>query len=127
MNPRRFLLIGGAVLVLVGILGFVGVIGPTPEDSIFGDPWWFDNGENWAHTILGVVGIAAAFVLPAGAQRGLVLLLGVVGIAVAVFNLFSLTLLGSNLERPLDTLLHTAVGAWALLAGWRRAPMGMQT
>lgn len=127
MNPRQFLLIGGAVLVLVGILGFVGVIGPTPEDSIFGDPWWFDNGENWAHTILGVVGIAAAFVLPAGAQRGLVLLLGVVGIIVAVYNLFSLTLLGSNLERPLDTLLHAAVGAWALLAGWRRAPVGMQT
>jgi hypothetical protein len=38
MNPRQFLIVGGAVLVLVGVLGFVGVIGPTPSDSIFGAP-----------------------------------------------------------------------------------------
>jgi hypothetical protein len=128
MNPRQFLIIGGAVLVLVGILGFVGVIGPTLSDSIFGDPWWFDNGENWAHTLLGVAGIAAAFVLPAGAQRGLVLLLGAVGIFFAVYNIFTEEFLGTNLERPADTLLHLAVGAWALFAGMagRRAATGMR-
>jgi hypothetical protein len=126
MNPRQFLIIGGAVLVLVGILGFVGIIGPTAGDSIFGDPWWFDNGENWAHTVLGVVGIIAAFVLPAVAQRGLVLLLGVVGVLVGVYSIFEQQFLGSNLENPADTLLHLAVGAWALLAGWRRAPTAMR-
>lgn len=127
MNPRQFLLIGGAVLLLVGILGFVGVIGPTAEDSIFGDPWYFDNGENWAHTVLGVVAIAAAFVLPANAQRGLVLVVGLVGIFFAAYNIFTEEFLGSRLQRPFDTLLHLAVGAWALLASWRRAPMGMRT
>jgi hypothetical protein len=126
MNPRQFLIVGGAVLVLVGILGFVGVIGPTPSDSIFGDPWWFDNGENWAHTLIGAVGIVAAFVLPAGAQRGLVLLLGVIGILVGVYSIFEQQFLGSNLENPADTLLHLAVGAWALLASWRRAPTSMR-
>jgi hypothetical protein len=126
VNPRQFLIIGGAVLVLVGILGFVGVIGPTAQDSIFGEPWWFDNGENWAHTVLGVVGIIAAFVLPAGAQRGLVLLLGVVGVLVGLYSIFEQQFLGSNLENPMDTLLHLAVGAWALLASWRRAPATMR-
>lgn len=120
MNPRQFLLIGGAVLLLVGILGFVGVIGPSAEDSIFGDPWWFDEGENWAHTSLGVVGIIAGFVFPAGLQRGLVILLGLVGVFFGVYNLFTEEFLGTNLENPADTLLHFVVGAWALLAGARR-------
>ncbi|MGH2573005.1 MAG: hypothetical protein ACRDGU_05930 [Actinomycetota bacterium] len=118
MNPRQFLLIGGIVLILVGILGFVGVIGPTAEDSIFGDSWWFDNGENWAHTILGAVGVVAAFVFPAAAQRGLVILLGVVGIFFGVFNLFTEEFLGTNLENPADTLLHLVIGAWALFAAY---------
>ena len=128
MNPRQFLLLGGVVLLLVGLLGFefIGLIGPTAEDSIFGDAWWFDNGENWAHTILGVVGIAAAFVLPAAAQRGLVLLLGVVGVLVGLYSIFEQQFLGSNLENPADTLLHLAVGAWARLASWRRAPTPMR-
>jgi hypothetical protein len=126
MNPRQFLIVGGAVLLVVGILGFVGVIGPTADDSIFGDPWWFDNGENWAHTVLGVVGIIAGFAFPAGAQRGLVLLLGVIGVLVGLYSIFEQRFLGSNLENPADTLLHLAVGAWALFASWRRAPTTMR-
>ena len=119
MNPKQFLQIGGAVLVLVGILGFAGLIGPTSEVSIFGSTWWFDNGENWAHLLLGIVGIAASFILPAGLQKGLVLILGVVGVLVALYNVFSTELLGANLESPADLLLHLVVGAWALFAGSR--------
>lgn len=115
-SSKGFLQIGGAVLLLVGILGYVGVIGPTPEQSLFGSAWYFDNAENLAHTVLGVVGIAASFVLGAGMQRTLVMLLGVVGILVAVYNIFSTTLLGANLESPADLILHAAVGAWALYA-----------
>jgi hypothetical protein len=118
MNPRQFLLIGGIVLILVGILGFVGVIGPEASDSIFEDAWWFDNGENWAHTILGAVAVVAAFVLPTTAQRGLVILVGIVGIFFAVYNLFSEEFLGTNLENPADTILHLVVGVWALLAAY---------
>lgn len=117
MNPKQFLMIGGAVLVLVGILGFVGVIGPTPEASLFKDAWWFDQAENWAHTVLGIVGLIAAFALPAAARKGLALLLGVVGVGFGVYNLFSTSFLGANLENPADTILHFAVGVWALVAG----------
>lgn len=117
MNPKQFLIWGGIILIVVGVLGFLGVIGPTVEKSIFGANWWFDNGENWAHLLLGVVGLIAAFVLPAMAQKGLVLILGVVGVLVGIYSLaISTNFLGANLENPLDTILHLAVGAWALWA-----------
>jgi ABC-type Fe3+-siderophore transport system permease subunit len=47
VNPKQFLTIGGAVLLLVGILGFIGIIGPD-ANSIFGSAWYFDNAENIA-------------------------------------------------------------------------------
>ena len=119
MNPKLFLLIGGAVLLLVGILGFIGVIGPTPDKSLFGQMWWFDNAENIAHLVLGVAGLAAAFIFPSVWQKYLVLLLGVVGVAVGLYSLAVGTmLLGANLENPSDTILHLVVGAWALLAAF---------
>lgn len=124
MNPKQFLIVGGAVLVLVGVLGFVGVIGPTPEKSIFGSTWWFDNAENWAHLVLGVVGVVAAFVLPMMWRKWLVLGLGVVGLLVGVYSLLvGNVVLGANLENPADTVLHLAVGAWALWASMRSEMM----
>lgn len=125
MNPKQFLLIGGIVLVLVGVLGFVKVLGPTEADSIFGSLWWFDNAENWAHLILGIVALIAAFVLAASLQRPLVMILGVVGVLVGLYSLFGyMNFLGANLENPADSLLHLAVGAWALWASWKK-PMAM--
>ena len=125
MNPKQFLQIGGAVLVLVGILGFVGVLGPSAEKSIFGAAWWFDNAENWAHLVLGIVGLAASFVLAANLQKLLVLVLGVVGVLVGLWSLLGYTmLLGANLENPADTVLHIVVGLWAL-AAWKGGMMKM--
>ena len=115
MNPKQFLQVGGAVLVVVGILGFF-LIGPTAEASIFGSSWWFDNGENYAHLIIGIVGLIAASMLSASSQKSLVMLLGVVGIVVGIYSIFSQNFLGANLENPADTILHLAVGAWALYA-----------
>ena len=120
MNPKQFLQIGGLVLVLVGLLGFFGLIGPTEESSVFGSAWWFDNGENWAHTILGVVALIAAFALKSeSAQKNLVILVGVLGLFFAVYNIFSNSFLGANLENPLDMILHLVVGVWALWAALR--------
>lgn len=113
-SPKGFLQVGGAVLVLVGILGMVGVIGPTPAMSLFGEFWWFDSAENIAHLVLGVAGLAAAFLFPPMYQRYLVMLLGVLGVLVGVYNLTGAQLLGANLENPADMVLHLVVGAWAL-------------
>ncbi len=116
MTPKQFLTIGGVVLVLVGILGMIGVIGPTPDQSLFGATWWFDWPENWAHLVLGIVGLIAAFTFPASVNKPLVIALGVLGIVVALYNIFSESLLGANLENPLDLILHAVVGIWALWA-----------
>ena len=126
MNPKQFLIIGGAVLILVGVLGFAGIIGPTPSASMFGPTWWFDNPENYAHLILGIVGVIAAFVFPASLQKPLVLLLGVLGLFFAVYSgLVNTQFLGANLENPADTVLHLAVGIWALFAGMQKSAMVM--
>ncbi len=117
MNPKQFLMLGGIVLVLVGVLGFVGLIGPTAEASLFGENWWFDNGENWAHLVLGVVALIAAYALKsADAQKWLVVVVGLLALFFAAYNIFSTSFLGANLESPADMILHLAVGVWALWA-----------
>lgn len=116
MNPKQFLVIGGIVLVLVGILGFIGIIGPTAQDSIFGSAWWFDPAENWAHTILGVVALIAAFTLPANLQKPLVMVVGLLGLFFGVYNLFSDMFMAAHLQQHADTALHFVVGIWALAA-----------
>lgn len=119
MNPKQFLQIGGATLVLIGVLGIVGIIGPTPDKSIFGPAWWFDNQENLAHLVLGIAGLASVFILPANLQKMLVMLLGVLGIVVGIYSLIGQTaLLGANLENPADTILHLGVGIWAFAAAF---------
>lgn len=111
------------VLALVGVLGFVGVIGPSAEQSIFGEWWWFDNPENWAHLVLGIVALVLAFAAGPSLQRPVVMLLGIVGVLVGLWSLLGYTmLLGANLENPADSLLHLVVGAWALWASWRKQP-----
>lgn len=126
LTPKGFLQVGGIVLILVAILGYVGVIGPTPESSIFGGFWYFDNAENIAHLVLGVVALGAVYALGANMQKPLVLLVGAVGILAGLYSLLvSNTLLGAGLENPADTLLHLVVGAWALYAGWKGGGGGM--
>lgn len=114
LTPKHFLQIGGVVLIVVAILGFVGVIGPTPEKSIFGAGWYFDNAENWAHLVIGVVAVIASAALAAGAQRQLTLVVGVVAVLIGIYSIFSQNFLGAGLENPADTLLHIVVGVWAL-------------
>ena len=123
MNSKQFLQIGGIVLVIVGVLGFF-LIGPT-QDSMFGRSWWFDSGENWAHIVLGVVALALGYGSSnESLQRNVTILVGVLGVFFAVYNLFSTNFLGANLESPLDLILHLAVGVWALWAGLKKPAMG---
>ncbi len=116
MNPKLFLTIGGVVLVLVAILGFIGIIGPTAEKSIFGDAWWFDNPENWAHLVIGVVALIAAYSAGAAGQKMLVTLVGILALLVGVIGFFGANFLGANLENPADNILHIVIGVWAMLS-----------
>src|SRR5215475_4554349 len=127
MNPKQFLTIGGAILVLLGILGVLGVFNQSAT------PWfWLDAGENVAHLFLGVVALAAVFVpglnsALAPYYKPIVILVGIIALFFGVYgfivagaaapNTFGLT----NLESPSDNLLHLVVGAWALAAALRPA------
>ena len=103
------------MLIVVGVLGFLGVIGPTPGQSLFGSFWWFDPAENVAHTVLGVAALVAAYTFRALWQRYLVMVVGALALVVGLYNLMGeVVLLGANLESPADLVLHLAVGAWAL-------------
>lgn len=119
-TPRGFLSLGGVVLVLIGVLGFIGVIGPTASQSIFGAGWWFDNAENVAHLVLGVVAILAVYtVKDAALLKWLTILVGALALVVGLYNLSGeIQLLGANLESPADLILHFAVGVWGLYAGF---------
>jgi hypothetical protein len=117
MNPKQFLRIGGGVLVVVGILGFANVLGPTADTSLFGKAWWFDNGENWAHLIIGIIALIAAYAVGVEAQKPLVVVVGVIAVLVGLYSIFvGESFLGANLQNPADSILHLVVGIWALIA-----------
>ena len=123
-NSTAFLRYGGGVLLLVGVVGFLGILNNVDFFSL-------DAGENIAHVGLGVVGLAAGFGLKdARIHRGLT---AVVGITALIFGLLGWFLpsggalangafakpnfLGlANLESPSDNLLHLFVAAWAIWA-----------
>lgn len=118
MNPKQFLILGGIILVVAGLAGFV-VLGPGQGDSVFGASWWFDNGENYAHLLLGIVALIVAFTLGAELQGWITLLVGVAGLLVMASGfLIGPNFLGVNLENPLDNILHLVVGVWAIWAWW---------
>lgn len=116
MTSKQFLLYGGVVLLLLGVIGFI-----LPNGELLGKNLYFDSGENYAHTLLGIVAIAASYVLGASAQRSLVGIVGIVALFFGVWgfvvgskaapNFYGVT----NLEF-LDNIVNLAVALWAYLA-----------
>lgn len=130
-TPRGFLIVGGAVLLVLGLLGFV--ILKDPSLSFF----WLDSSENIAHVVLGIVALAAVFVPGLNTAlepyyRWIVILVGVIALFFGVYgflvpagspaapNTFGL----ANLELG-DNLLHLVVAAWAFLAAFWTPQRGM--
>jgi len=124
--PRLFLTVGGAVLLLLGIVGYLNVFTESGTPA-----FWLDNGENLAHTVLGIVALAAVFVpglntALAPYYRPIVGLVGAIALFFAIYgflqpagtagnpNTFGV----SNLENPSDNLLHLVVGIVAFAAIW---------
>ncbi|HEY8135550.1 MAG TPA: hypothetical protein VIF08_05875 [Candidatus Limnocylindrales bacterium] len=120
-TPKGFLMVGGVVLLLLGLVGFFAL--KDPSMSFF----WLDNSENYAHLALGIVALAAVYVpglntALAPYYRWIVILVGLIALFFGVYgfiasgpapNTFGLT----NLELG-DNLLHLIVAAWAFAAAF---------
>ena len=126
MNPKQFLLIGGIVLLALGLAGFAGLF--SQMNTFF----YLDAGENVAHTGLGVIAIAAAYLLKdAILQKWLVAAVGVLALFFTVYgfvvagNASPNTFGVANLESPADDILHLVVGVWALAAAFLGGRMPM--
>ena len=121
LTPRGFLLFGGIILLVLAVAGMT-VLGPTPTASALGMFNWLDGGENIAHLVLGVVAIAAYFLLKDQMlAKYLVLLVGVVALLATVFGFLNMgnpdpnTAGFTNLEVS-DDVLHLVVAVWAFAA-----------
>jgi hypothetical protein len=120
MNPRQFLQVGGIILLLLGIVGFV-------KPDLLPGLLEFDAAENYAHTVLGIVALLAAYTLGADLQKWLTVVVGVVAL---FFGVMGFVVSGNpapnfygiaNLENPLDNVVHLVVGVWALWAAMGRS------
>jgi hypothetical protein len=118
MNPKQFLQIGGVILVLLAIVGFL--VPEIPGIVVF------SPAENWAHLVLGVVALVLSPMPLGDLKKWVVVLVGLVAIffGVAGFmvrmnpmpNFYGV----AQLDNPVDNILHLVVGIWALLAGFNK-------
>jgi len=117
---KGYALVVGAVLLLVGILGFI-----KGTDEFMG--LHFNLTHNLIHTLSGIVGIAAGMSKSAGAPKTFAQIFGVVYTLVALAGFagvpaFVTTTLDLN---PLYNIIHLAVGLLGILAGF--VPMKQAT
>ncbi|MGI6103239.1 MAG: hypothetical protein ACOYBJ_01275 [Patescibacteria group bacterium] len=117
MTTKSFLIWGGWMLILLSILGVIGIIGPTPEESLFGATWYFSGRENLVQLALGALSLIAAVVAPRPLQRLLVGAIALVYLALGTASFFlpagDPLLMELALEDPYDGILYLALGLWA--------------
>lgn len=119
VNPKQFLQWGGIVLLALGIVGYL-------VPNLLGDLLWFDMAENVAHTVLGIVALVLAPMQLGDLKKWIVVIVGIVALyfGVAGFlvagnaapNWYGVT----NLENPVDNVVHLVVGIWALYAAFNK-------
>ncbi len=122
-TPRGFLITGGIVLLVLGILGFLNMF--TSQT------FYMTTGENVAHVTLGIVALAAVWVPGlnrslAPYYRSLVITVGLIALFFAMYGFLlpggnpptSLNTFGvANLEF-MDNVIHLLVAAWAFVAAF---------
>src|SRR4051794_37497435 len=89
-TPKGFLMSGGVVLLLLGLIGFVFLNGSATQSAL-GSFFWLDNSENIAHLALGVVALAAVYVpglntALAPYYRWIVILVGLIALFFGVYG-----------------------------------------
>ena len=114
MRPRRFLLLGGSVLVIVGLAGVTGWLGSLSQATVFNPPYWI----NWVHLTLGIVVLAIALSRARMVQTVFSLAAAILGSTLGLLfgsyaaNRYNMP----ELADPSEHLAHLTVGVLALWA-----------
>lgn len=124
MHSKHFFIYCGLLLMILGLLGFFGILGPTADSSWFGSYWWFDNIENWLFLGTGVVFLGIAYGIPPITKKFIATLFGLAWIIIGAYALFNQNLLGINFEFPVDGTFLIVIGLWALSVGRKRPDGG---
>jgi hypothetical protein len=123
-----FLIVGGVVLLLLGVVGFLNIFTKAAFPQFY-----LTTGENVAHVGLGLIALAAVFVpglnsTLAPYYKPIVLLVGAIAL---FFGVYGFVVAGNpdpntfgvaNLESPLDNILHLVVAAWAFASALMSQP-----
>ena len=126
-TPRMFLIVGGVVLLLLGVVGYLNIFTKAAFPQFYLTP-----GENVAHVALGIIALAAVFVPGLNAAlapyyRWIVLLVGVIAL---FFGLYGFVVANNpdpntfgvaNLE-IVDNIIHLVVAAWAFASALATRP-----
>lgn len=106
---KQFLTWVGWILVILGILGLVweGV-----------DAFALSDSENWAHLVLGIIALIAAYWLDGQTQKWLTAVYGIVALYFGIWGFVDPTYYGIASLETLDNVVHVVLGLWGLWAAF---------
>lgn len=122
MNPKRFLKIGGSILVTIGGLGAIGLLGSISDIAFFHPPYWI----NWVHLGIGVVALIISAKGSNKIQSLFTLVPTIMGFTLGIAGLFQVlfgitTIPISELGDPIEMVAHIIIGSLGLW-GWLNRP-----
>src|SRR5437870_2995412 len=83
MNPRRFAVLGGSVLVTLGLAGISGMLAAVSRAAFFRPPYWI----NWFHLSLGSLLLGPGVRGSRNVQAGATLVGTIMGLATGLLGL----------------------------------------
>lgn len=115
-NPKNFLSSIGYILVIAAVLGFIGVLGPTPDQSIFGTYLWMSTPFSLIYLVLGIISLYLSYTLmDASIVLPFTFFLGAVGLFVGLYGLFwAPRIMGIELNGMIGNLFNLVAGAWGV-------------
>jgi len=112
---KNFLIWIGYIGIILGILGFIHVLGPTPQNSIFGSYWWMSSQINLIYIIGGIVSLFTAYVLSESIVQIVTYGIAILAFFGGLYGLFwAPAVFSVPLEGVIGNLITFLIGVWAL-------------
>lgn len=111
---RNFLVWMGYIAIILGILGFIHVLGPTPQNSIFGSYWWMSSQVGLIYIVGGIVSLFTAYAMPESIIQIVTFGIAVVAFFIGLYGLFwAPRVFSVPLEGVIGNLINFLIGIWA--------------